>query len=146
MPRHKKDRIVKNPPLFNGFKPTGIEGKQLNNIFMSIDEYEAIRLADFLGLNHEEASIEMKISRSTFTRLIEMARKKLSQMLVKGKKLNIEGGNIHFKQNIIECNNCGHMFKIDIGSSFDVCPNCEAHDLFNVAGSFGHGRCCIVLD
>ncbi len=145
MSRHKKDRIVSNPPLFNSFKPIGVEGRHLHSIFMSIDEYEAIRLADFLGLNHEEAAIEMEISRSTFTRLIERARKKLSQMLVKGNKLNIEGGNIHFKQNIIKCNNCGHMFKIDIKTSLDFCPNCETSDLFNIAGSFGHGKCCFII-
>jgi len=123
----------------------GVEGRHLHKIFMSIDEYEAIRLADFLGLNHEKAAVEMEISRSTFTRLIERARKKLSQMLVKGNKLNIEGGNIHFKQNIIKCNNCGHMFKIDMKTSLDICPNCETSDLFNIAGSFGHGKCCFII-
>jgi len=143
MPRHKKDRIVYNPPLFKGFKPTGVIGKYLDNISMSIDEYEAIRLADYLGLNHEEAAAEMEISRSTFTRLIEKARGKLSSMLVTGSKLSIEGGNIHFKQNIIKCNNCGQMFNIEISNNIYICPNCGMNDLFNIAGSFGHGRCCI---
>jgi len=145
MSRHKKDRIVNNPPLFKGFKPIGVVGRHLDNISMSIDEYEAIRLADYIGLNHEEAAIEMEISRSTFTRLIEKARGKLSKMLVKGSKLNIEGGNIHFKQNIIKCNNCGHMFNISIAGSIDICPNCETDDLFNIAGSFGHGKCCVEI-
>jgi len=143
MPRHKKDRTVYNPPLFKGFKPIGVTGKYLDNISMSIDEYEAIRLADYLGLNHEEAAAEMEISRSTFTRLIEKARGKLSGMLVTGSKLSIEGGNIHFKQNIIKCNNCGQMFNIEISNNIYICPNCGMNDLFNIAGSFGHGRCCI---
>ena len=142
MSRNKKERIVNTPPLFNGFKPLGIEGKHLNNVTMNLDEFEAIRLADFLNLSHEEASIEMEISRSTFSRLIEKARKKISSMLILGHVLKIEGGNIHFKKNILKCNNCGHMFNINIDKYMKTCPNCESSNLFNIAGSFGHGRCC----
>ena len=142
MSRNKKERIVYNPPLFTAFKPVGVAGKHLINIIMSIDEYEAVRLTDFLGLSHEEASDEMGISRSTFTRMIEKARKKISEMLIFGNMLNIEGGNIHFKKNIIKCNNCGHMFNINMKNNFISCPNCSSNDLFNVAGSFGHGKCC----
>jgi len=146
MSRHKKDRIISNPPIYSGFKPLGVEGKHLAKIYMTIDEYEAIKLADYQGLNHEEAAIEMEISRSTFTRLIEKARNKIATMVVVGNKIMIEGGNIHFKKNIIKCNNCGHMFKINIGDAFDECPNCEARDLFNIAGSYGHGKCCVNIN
>lgn len=142
MSRHKKDRIVSNPPLFKEFGPSVSSNNQMDVVHMSIDEYEAIRLADFLGLNHEEAAVEMEISRSTFSRLVEKARIKLSKMLILGSKLSIEGGSIHFKQNIIKCNNCTHIFNINIGSNLDICPNCESQDLFNIAGEFGHGHCC----
>ena len=142
MPRNKKERIVNNPPLFTGFKPLGVSGKHLNVIIMSIDEYEALRLADYHNFSHANAALEMNISRSTFTRLIEKARRKISRMLVSGNKLLIEGGNIHFKQNIIKCNDCGHMFNIKIDTHMEICPNCESSDLFNIAGSLGHGKCC----
>ena len=84
MPRPKNNRIVQEPPLFNEFKPTGVKGSMLEEVNLSLDEFEAFRLADKLGLSHEEASEEMEISRSTFTRLIEQARKKVSELIIDG--------------------------------------------------------------
>ncbi len=143
MPRPEKDRIVHNPPLFDEFKPVGISGNLLREIELSLDEYEALRLADMLGMSHSEAADEMEISRSTFTRLIEKARRKLADFLINGKLLRINGGNVHFRKNIIKCENCGYMFKIDFETRFAKCPECGSERLLNLAGGFGHGRCCI---
>lgn len=143
MPRPENNRIVYEPPLFGEFKPVGIPGKSLDQILLSLDEYEAIRLADFNGMSHEEAANEMEISRSTFTRLIEKARKKIAEFLVRGKILTIEGGSIHFRNNIIQCSDCGYMFKINMGQVLDQCPECHSRNLYNLAGGYGHGRCCI---
>jgi uncharacterized protein len=142
MPRPRKNRIVNNPPLFNQFKPIGIAGRHLEEILLSLDEYEALRLADHKGLSHEEAAAEMDISRSTFTRLIEQSRAKISEFLVTGKILKINGGNIHFRENIIKCYDCGHMFKTDFDTHLDKCPECNSQNLENLAGGYGHGRCC----
>ena len=76
MPRPKKERKVHKPPIYSRFKPSGIPAKGLKEIILTLDEYEAIRLADFMGMLQEEAAAEMEISRPTFTRLIENARKK----------------------------------------------------------------------
>lgn len=142
MARPKNERIVSEPPIYGEFKPVGIQKKDLDEIILSIDEYEAIRLANYVGLSHEEASMEMKISRSTFSRLLEVANKKLAEFIIKGKILNIDGGSIHFKKNIIQCRNCGHMFRTSIVESTNSCPNCNSTNLLNLAGGFGHGRCC----
>jgi predicted DNA-binding protein (UPF0251 family) len=142
MPRPEKKKIVHTPPFFTEFKPIGVQSKLLTQNFLSLDEYEAFRLADYVGLSHEEASDEMEISRSTFTRLIEKARRKIAVFLVKGQLLKIEGGNIHFKNNIIRCLDCGYMFEIDMGTSFLECPECKSKNLLNLAGGFGHGKCC----
>jgi len=142
MPRPKNNRIVYEPPIFTEFKPVGVAGRSLDHIPLSIDEFEAIRLADYKGLNHEEAAEEMEISRSTFSRLVEMARHKVARFIIQGKLLTIDGGNIHFRNNIIQCNDCGHMFKTTIGNSLVECPQCHSKNLLNLAGGFGHGRCC----
>jgi predicted DNA-binding protein (UPF0251 family) len=144
MSRPKKDRTVHNPPLFKEFKPVGIVGKLLDQTLLSLDEYEAFRLADYCGLSHIEAAEEMDISRSTFTRLIEKARNKIADFIIQGKLLTIEGGNIHFRNNIIRCMNCGSMFNINIKTSFTECPECKSKNLLNLAGGFGHGKCCIL--
>ena len=142
MPRPKSDRIVLEPPLFSDFKPIGVRGQDLDQILLTLDEFEAFRLADYKSLSHAEAADEMEISRSTFTRLIEKARKKIADFIIQGKLLTIEGGNIHFRNNIIRCQNCGHMFKTNINSIVTACPACHSKSLINLAGGFGHGKCC----
>ncbi|NLO19364.1 MAG: DUF134 domain-containing protein [Ignavibacteria bacterium] len=142
MARPKIKRMVSKPPLFSEFKPLGSQMRFLKGVELSLDEYEAFRLADYEGLSHEEAAEEMEISRSTFTRLIEKSRKKIAELIVNGKYLTIDGGNIHFRKNIIRCNDCGYLFKINFQSSFKNCPDCNSSNLVNLAGGFGHGRCC----
>ena len=142
MARPEKKRIIHNPPMFSEFKPVGIAGSSLIQTILSLDEYEAFRLADFVGLPHIEAAYEMEISRSTFTRLIEKARKKIADFLIQGKLLTIEGGNVHFRNNIIRCVDCGYMFEISMENAFTECPACKSKNLINLAGGFGHGRCC----
>ena len=68
MPRTEKDRIVHTPPLFSEFKPIGVPVHELINVILTLDEFEAFRLADYIGLSHAEGAEEMGISRSTFTR------------------------------------------------------------------------------
>lgn len=143
MPRLKKDKIVHSPPLFSSYKPAGIMRRSLQRLCLELDEYEAIRLADYLGMEHAEAALEMEISRSTFSRLIERARKKTARFLIEGKELSIEGGKIHFRDNVIRCLDCGHMFKIGMEKNITQCPECLSENLLNLAGGFGHGRCCI---
>ncbi len=63
---------------------------QLEEIALTIDELEAIRLADFDELYHEEAAANMKISRQTFGRILNKAHRKVAECLLKGKALKIE--------------------------------------------------------
>jgi predicted DNA-binding protein (UPF0251 family) len=142
MARPQYNRIVHEPPLFTEFKPIGVKGHDLQHILVNLDEFEAIRLADQLGYSHEKAADEMEISRSTFTRLIERARKKIADFIISGRLLSIEGGNIHFRNNIIRCLDCGHMFRITVEQTISQCPACGSKNLMNLAGGFGHGKCC----
>ena len=142
MSRPKNNRIVYEPPSYTEFKPAGVSIKSLEEIQLSLDEFEAIRLADLLGMSHEEAANEMGVSRSTFSRLIVKSRKKIASFFFQGKLLVVTGGNIHFRKNIIECSSCGHMFKTDIGIMMTSCPVCGSNNLLSLAGGFGHGECC----
>jgi len=143
MPRPKQDRVVHEPPLFTEFKPMGVKGQQLEQVLLTLDEFEAFRLADNVGLSHAEAAEEMGISRSTFSRLIEKARKKVADFIIQGKLLVIDGGNFHFRKNIIRCQGCGHMFNTNFDTTISECPECKSTMLINLAGGFGHGKCCI---
>ena len=142
MSRPQKKRSVSTPPLFHSFKPTGVRRGDITQISLTLDEYEAVRLADYSGLEHEGAAAEMGISRPTFTRLLEKARAKISVFIVEGKELRIEGGSVHFKGNLFRCLDCGGLF----GSGFEkpgaACPFCGSGKVKDLAGGFGHGRCC----
>ncbi len=142
MSRPKIDRIVASPPRFNSFKPVGVRRTDIERVVLSLDEYEAIKLSSYLKLGQQEASEEMGVSRPTFTRLLDSARQKISDFLINGKELVIEGGNIHFRENFFECLDCGHKFKIDIEVDVKKCPSCGSTSLLDFAGRFGHGRCC----
>lgn len=63
---------------------------ELEEISLSMDELEAIRLADHERLYHEEAARKMEISRQTFGRILNGARQKVAECLLKGKALKIE--------------------------------------------------------
>ncbi|MEN8157242.1 MAG: DUF134 domain-containing protein [Bacteroidota bacterium] len=143
MPRPQFNRIVHEPPLFSEFKPVGVRGSELKRIILTLDEFEAFRLADQLGYTHAIAAHEMEISRSTFSRLIEKARKKIADFMIHGTLLSIEGGSVHFRTNIIQCRECGHMFKINMEKQITECPACHSKKIINMAGGFGHGRCCV---
>ena len=142
MPRPKKERRIQSPPLHRRFKPAGYPAKQLKETYLELDEFEALRLADYLKMDQQEASEEMGISRPTFTRLLESAHYKMAEFLVNGHHLHIGGGSIHFNTNILSCNSCGHMFNIPIKNDMHSCPECGSDNLINYAGGFGHGPCC----
>ncbi len=142
MARPKTHRLIHTPPLYKGFKPIGVMGRDLVTLEMSLDEYEAIRLADYEGLSQEEAAVEMEISRSTFARLIESARRKSSQFLIQGKRLVIGGGPVHFRENLLQCHDCHRIFPLSMGETINSCSSCGSTNLIDLAGGYGHGRCC----
>ena len=63
---------------------------ELEEVSVSMDQLEAIRLADYEGLYHEDAAARMKISRQTFGRILREARRKVAGCLIEGRALKIE--------------------------------------------------------
>ncbi|MFH1889133.1 MAG: DUF134 domain-containing protein [Candidatus Omnitrophota bacterium] len=89
--RPSKYRIIKEDPRISQFSPRGKPGRP-DEIRLAMDEFEAIRLADFKGLNQEEASRSMNISQQTFSRILKRAHKALADAMVQGKIIRIQGG------------------------------------------------------
>ena len=93
MPRPKKSRMIFSPPQVRYFKPRGIPMKDLVEVYLTFEGYEALRLVDLEGLNQEEASRRMGVSRQTFGRVLAQARRSVSEALIHGLALRIEGGD-----------------------------------------------------
>ena len=89
MPRPRKYRHVCCNPSSYYFKPRGIPIYELEEILLEHDELESLRLADLLGYSHEDAAKEMKISRATFGRIVEIARRKITDGILNGKAIRI---------------------------------------------------------
>ncbi len=92
-PRPRIQRRVFCNPEFTYFKPAGARIVELEEIVLTVDEFEAIRLRDHEGLEQTQAAEKMGISQPTFQRLYESARKKIADAIVNGKAIKIEGGS-----------------------------------------------------
>lgn len=92
MPRPFRCRRIGCRPDKNYFKPRGIPADMLEEVNLTLDELEAIRLADWQGLYQEDAAKKMNISRQTFGNIINSAHKKIADVLLNSKALKIEGG------------------------------------------------------
>jgi len=95
MPRPCKRRRICGNPTSNFFKPAGVRIRDIEEISLSEDEFEAIRLKDFKNNQQEECAQKMDISQPTFQRILVSARKKISDAIVNGKAIKIEGFNNH---------------------------------------------------
>lgn len=92
MARPRIPRTVATRPIALLFKPGG--GPARSQIRLSLDELEALRLADLEALMQEEAASRMGVSRPTFGRILGAARRKVSEAIVLGRALRIEGGAV----------------------------------------------------
>jgi predicted DNA-binding protein (UPF0251 family) len=92
MPRPRQCRRVARLPQANYYKPRGVPLRMLECVELTVDELEAVRLADLEGMYQEEAAAKMNVSRQTFGRIVEAAHKKIADALVHGKALSIQGG------------------------------------------------------
>ena len=109
MPRPKRIRKMTNPPHFKGFRPIGLPEENVL-VVLNYEEYEAIRLSDFEFLGQVEASGVMGISRSTYARIYESARRKVAQAFVLGKAIVFEGGKVYFDSEWFRCRSCTCCF------------------------------------
>lgn len=94
MGRRRKPRWIDFQPGVTYFKPRGITLASLEEVGLTLDEVEAIRLADLEGIDQTKAAKKMKISQSTFQRILKSAHKKIAEALVLGKAIKMEGGEV----------------------------------------------------
>ncbi|MDD5088058.1 MAG: DUF134 domain-containing protein [bacterium] len=143
MPRKQCQRRIRQVPGIQYFKPQGIPMTALLEVLLTVDEFEAIRLADLEGRYHAEGGEEMDVSRQTFGRILESARRKVAQALVEGKALRIEGGNFDMReQRTFVCSDCNHRWQVPFGTGRPgSCPECKNSNIHRAPEERGHGRC-----
>jgi predicted DNA-binding protein (UPF0251 family) len=129
MSRPKCCRQIGVMPGKTCFQPEGATPSSFEVVLLTLDEYEAIRLADLEGLYQEQAASRMNISRQTFGRIVEAAHRKVADVLVNGKVLKIEGGSVSMKaEKPVRCPRCRRAFSPDCGKRNEMsCPHCREH-------------------
>lgn len=90
--RPKKTRWVRCAPGERCFKPIGRPLNKAKCVYLTLDEFEAVRLADLEGMKQVDAAKKLRISRPTFSRIVSSARNKIADGLVNIKAIRIEGG------------------------------------------------------
>lgn len=139
MPRPKFNRHIGFLPKNFCFKPKGIPLSELEEVVLSVDELEAMRLADCEGLYQEQSAQKMQISRQTFGRVLESAHKKVAQALIEGKAIRIEGTEVkgsdeqadQESDDFVVCGRCNRLWhekhgrRGHRGRHNSGCPNCD---------------------
>lgn len=116
MSRPLKHRRISEKPRVCHFKPDGVPFAALEEIQLTVDEFEALRLADLERLYQEEAAGRMGISRQTFGNIIEAAHRKLADAIVNGKSLKIAGGAVQMPQRYSFCLGCRRAQNADLAA------------------------------
>jgi len=146
MPRPPKCRRVAFLPQVTYFKPAGIPLRALEEVRLSVEEVEAVRLKDLEGMEQEQGAEKMNISRPTFQRVLMSGRQKIADALLNGKAIRIEGGNFEIAFSRFKCLN-GHEwegpFETMVSAPPQICPVCNTADVTprHPIGAVWSGRC-----
>lgn len=97
--RPRKKKIIHEQPRIDHFSPRGRPGRP-DEAIVAMEEYEAIRLHDYLGMQQKQAAEMMGISQQSFSRIVRVARQKVSSAIVNAKIIRIEGGDFISKRSI----------------------------------------------
>lgn len=142
MVRPKKDRLVAFNPGVSYFKPRGIPMMELSEVILSVDEREAIRLADMEGLAHETAGERMGVSRATFGRIVQRARAVVADALINGKAIRVDGGNYQLvdDRRRFRCDTCDCRWEAPQGTGRpESCPECGGDQFYRERIALGDG-------
>jgi predicted DNA-binding protein (UPF0251 family) len=130
MARPTKWRRVASIPEVTYFKPAGIPLRALEDVALTVEEVEALRLKDLEGLQQVECARRMHISRPTFHRILRSARRKIADALINGKAIRVEGGNFALPSQPFRCRRDGHEWQVPfeaVASGLPVaCPCCDS--------------------
>ena len=129
MPRRRTLRKVVAPPKFKGYKPYGLNTNSKESVELLYEEYEAIKLADYDFMNHLEAAELMGISRPTFARIYETARRKIAKAFVEVKEIRTVYGNVILGKNWYVCTDCQSRFTIPKTLKKWQCPLCKSEKI-----------------
>lgn len=133
--RPTKWRKVEFIPKVQYFAPSDTHMNTMQENVLYVEELEAIRLKDVVGMEQEDCAKSMEISRQTFQRVLNAARQKIADSLVNGKAIRIEGGNYTRNICLVKCLDCGKQWNESYENFEKVlkgelnCPVCNSNSI-----------------
>lgn len=128
MPRPRRFRRILKDPQIRCFKPDNENMDDLNPVEINIDEFEAVRLRDYLDIQQKKSAELMGISQPTFHRILVSARKKISEALIEGKRIIIIGEDYLINKKRYKCKSCGFEWASP-EKEYDKCLDCKSDDI-----------------
>lgn len=160
MARRRCCGIVAQKPRCKLFCARG-SAEEREAVRLCLEEYEAVRRKDYLAQEQAQAAQCMELSRPTFQRVLQSARRKIAQALVEGRTISIEGGNYQMAKRVFECQSCGRIWEEPSCAEggkhgYEIeCPQCGSIEKAKLengkkhvcaghahAGGHGHGGGC----
>lgn len=150
MARPTKWRKIEYIPDVSLFVPSAADQTALPENVLKMEELEAVRLKDLNGLEQEECAAHMEVSRPTFQRILLSAREKITDSLINGKAIRIEGGNYTLNICPVKCRDCGRDWAESIErlqsdeNGAAECPQCHSRNMVCREGQKGRhcGKGC----
>jgi predicted DNA-binding protein (UPF0251 family)/predicted Fe-Mo cluster-binding NifX family protein len=141
MSRPSKCKTVCFVPGVTYFKPAGVPLRGLEENRLSMEELEAVRLRDIECLDQAACAIKMNISRPTFQRVLSSARKNITEALLSGKALRIQGGNYELAACRFRCREGGEPDPREADEQRSrACPVCRSARMTRSTSNVGHER------
>lgn len=148
--------VVDDLPACRGF--LAVPAIDAEPVCLHMEEFEAIRLKDYQGFDQADAAKLMGLSRPTFQRVLQSAKKKIALAIVEGREIKIEGGHYIMANRVFECQECKHVWEVEPCSEggkhgYEIeCPKCgslkkaklqngERHVCGGADHVHGHGCC-----
>jgi predicted DNA-binding protein (UPF0251 family) len=132
MARQKQLRKILAPPDFTGYKPFGCTRGLRGTVELLYEEYEAVKLTDYDLLNHRESAVIMGVSRATFARIYESARRKIARAFVETKEIKTVLGNACLDNRWFLCDDCYARFKFMEEIIDSNCPVCRSANIHSI--------------
>jgi len=116
-----------------GFKPFGMPYGIRDSVALQLDEYESFKLVNYDNLSQDEAAVIMGVSRPTFTRIYNIALKKIAIAFTEGLAIDIGGGSVEFEKEWYKCIRCFKLIEgLDQHTKCENCPSFGNKELIRI--------------
>lgn len=149
MSRPFKTRLICHNISCCDFGPVEKSADGTKKILLRADQMEAMRLADLEGLSQNDAAEQMNVSRQTFGRIVEEARKIVAFAIVNGYTLSIDyDANAEMCSRMMKCADCGHRWPQPMSDDAVSCgcPVCGSSNIMRLIRCGKHCECPVRLN